>query len=56
LAERYAIGNLAGALAEGIVTADRAMPQFTFEPREIDALLTFFGSLSPPDQRPSRNR
>src|SRR5262249_17621060 len=56
LSKRYAIGNLAEALAEGIVTGHPAMPRFTFEPREIDALLTFIGSLTPSDQRPSRNR
>jgi len=56
LSKRYAIGNLAEALAEGIVTGHPAMPRFTFEPREIDALLTFIGSLSPSEQRPSRNR
>jgi mono/diheme cytochrome c family protein len=56
LSKRYAIENLAEALAEGIVTGHPAMPRFTFEPREIDALLTFIGSLSPSEQRPSRNR
>ena len=56
LSKRYAIENLAEALAEGIVTGHPAMPRFTFEPREIDALLTFISSLSPSEQRPSRTR
>src|SRR5690348_9385186 len=56
LSKRYPIENLAEALAEGIVTGHPAMPRFTFEPREIDALLTFITSLSPPGERPSRKR
>lgn len=47
LSKRYPIEYLAEALAEGIVTGHPAMPRFTFEPREIDALLTFIGSLTP---------
>lgn len=56
LSKRYAIQNLAEALAEGIVTGHPAMPRFTFEPREIDALLTFMASLTPASERPSRGR
>jgi cytochrome c len=56
LSKRYAIENLAEALAEGIVTGHPAMPRFTFEPREIDALLTFMISLTAPGERPSRGR
>jgi len=55
LSERYAIENLAEALAEGIVTGHPAMPRFTFEPREIEALLTFIASLTPsPEHSPRR--
>jgi mono/diheme cytochrome c family protein len=32
-------------LAEGIVTGHSAMPEFTFQPNEIDALLTYIASL-----------
>jgi cytochrome c len=46
LSKRYPIEQLAEALAEGIVTGHSAMPQFTFEPREIEALLTYLQSLS----------
>lgn len=56
LSKRYPIENLAEALAEGIVTGHPAMPRFTFEPREIDALLTFIGSLTPPREQPSRGQ
>jgi len=56
LSKRYAIENLAEALAEGIVTGHPAMPKFTFEPREIDALLTFIASLTPAAEHPARKR
>jgi len=56
LSKRYAIENLAEALAEGIVTGHPAMPRFTFEPREIEALLTFIASLTPSPEHPLRGR
>jgi cytochrome c len=56
LSKRYPIENLAEALAEGIVTGHPAMPKFTFEPREIDALLTFIASLTATAERPARKR
>jgi cytochrome c len=55
LPQRYPIENLAEALAEGIVTGHSAMPEFTFKPDEIDALLTYIGSLGrgvPPKSKP----
>ena len=33
------------ALAEGIVVGHPAMPRFTFEPREIGALLAYISGL-----------
>jgi len=45
LSKRYPIENLAEALAEGIVVGHPAMPRFTFEPREINALLTYISGL-----------
>jgi len=48
LPKRYPIEFLAEALAEGIVTGHPAMPRFVFDPREIDALLAYMGSLAPP--------
>jgi len=56
LSKRYPVENLAEALAEGIVTGHPAMPRFTFEPREIGALLTFIASLTPAAERPSPRR
>jgi mono/diheme cytochrome c family protein len=48
LPQRYPVEHLAEALAEGIVTGHPAMPQFKFQPAEIDALLGFIDSLAPP--------
>jgi mono/diheme cytochrome c family protein len=45
LGRRYPISDLEEALAEGIVTAHPAMPEFTFEPDEIDAILTYLRSI-----------
>lgn len=47
LPKRYPVDHLAEALAEGIVTGHPAMPQFTFTPREIEALLSYLASLAP---------
>src|SRR5215813_13832201 len=55
LSQRYALEALAEALAEGIVTGHPAMPRFTFHPREIDALLSYIGSLAP-QQPPMQQR
>ena len=46
LSQRYPVDHLAEALAEGIVVGHPMMPQFTFDPPEIDALLTYIESLS----------
>jgi mono/diheme cytochrome c family protein len=45
LPSRYPVEELAEAFAEGIVTAHPEMPQFTFEPQEIEALLAYIDSL-----------
>jgi mono/diheme cytochrome c family protein len=47
LPQRYPVDHLAEALAEGIVVGHPMMPEFTFDPPEIDALLTYIESLSP---------
>jgi cytochrome c len=46
LPNKYPVEQLAEALAEGIVTGHPDMPQFTFNPPEIDALLSFIDSLA----------
>jgi mono/diheme cytochrome c family protein len=45
LSKRYVIGDLAEALAEGLVVGHKDMPEFTFEPDEIAALLAYLESL-----------
>ncbi|MFO1160463.1 MAG: cytochrome c [Reyranellaceae bacterium] len=42
---RYPVENLAEALAEGIMTAHRAMPQFRLEVGEIGDLIAYLKSL-----------
>jgi cytochrome c len=54
LSKRYPIDNLAEAFAEGIVTGHPAVPRFTLEPREINALLAFIDSLGASE--PGRKR
>lgn len=56
LSKRYPIDHLAEALAEGIVTGHPAMPRFTFEPREINALLSYIAGLTPSSEPPIRKR
>ena len=48
---RYPVENLAEAFAEGIVTAHPAMPEFSFEPPEIEALLAYIDKLGKSQQR-----
>lgn len=43
--KRYPAENLAEALAEGIVSGHPDMPEFTFEPNEIGAIVTYLDSL-----------
>jgi hypothetical protein len=44
---RYPPENLAEALAEGIVSGHPDMPEFVFEPAEIEAILAYLGALTP---------
>lgn len=45
LSERYPISDLEEALAEGIVTAHPAMPEFTFEPSDVAAIIAYIQSI-----------
>ena len=56
LSLRYPIETLAEALAEGIMTGHPAMPNFTFHPREIDALLNYIDGLTPLREPRTRKR
>ena len=42
---RYPPDQLAEALAEGIMSGHPDMPEFTFEPAEIEAIVGYLGSL-----------
>ncbi len=54
LPQRYPVENLAEALAEGIYVGHPMMPEFKFDPPEIDALLAFIDSLSTSRDRTKR--
>lgn len=45
LHQRYPVEDLAEALAEGIRTAHRTMPEFELERRQIDDLIAYLKSL-----------
>lgn len=45
LHKRYPVESLEEALAEGIVTGHADMPQFRFEPDEVENLIIFLKSL-----------
>lgn len=48
LRERYPLEHLAEALAEGLLVGHSGMPEFRFQPDEIDAILAYIASISPP--------
>lgn len=43
--EKWPLGYLEEALAEGIVTGHTDMPEFQFEPEEIDSILAYIEAL-----------
>ncbi len=43
--ERYPVEDLEESLAEGIVSGHPDMPEFTFEPNEINSILAYLNSL-----------
>ena len=46
IAQRYSVWSLQESLAEGIVTGHASMPQFVFNPDQIDQLLTYMDTLT----------
>lgn len=44
---RYPPDNLAEALAEGLVSGHPDMPEFVFEPDEVEAITAYLSSLTP---------
>lgn len=45
---RYPPDNLAEGLAEGLVSGHPDMPEFVFQPDEVEAITTYLGSLVSP--------
>lgn len=45
VARKYPPASLAEALAEGIVSGHPDMPEFTFEPSEIEAIIAYLETL-----------
>lgn len=45
LGRRYAVDDLAEALAEGIITGHPAMPEFRFSPAEVNDLIHYMRSI-----------
>lgn len=43
--KRYPVEDMAESLAEGIVSGHPDMPEFTFEPNDINAILAYLDSL-----------
>lgn len=50
---RYPPQDLAEALAEGIVSGHPDMPQFVFQPAEIEALVAYLNTLAPAPEPPT---
>jgi cytochrome c len=50
---RYAPDDLAEALAEGIMSGHPDMPQFVFQPAEIEALVAYLNTLAPAREPPA---
>lgn len=44
--KNYPPEHLAEALAEGIVTGDNNMPEFKFDPRDVDAIIDYLAMIS----------
>ena len=44
-AQQWPIESLAEAFAEGIVTGHEGMPEFVFQPAQIDAMLSYLDSI-----------
>ena len=55
LPKKYQIDHLAESLAEGIVVGHKDMPEFLFEPNDIEAILAYISSLAR-QCRPSNDR
>jgi mono/diheme cytochrome c family protein len=54
LAQRYPLDNLAVAFSEGILVGHGPMPEFQFEPGQIDGLIAYLRSVQGPMKRTKR--
>ena len=52
LGQSYPVEDLEEALAEGIVTGHKAMPQFQFSPADVQDLIAFLKELQPGRESP----
>lgn len=48
LAQRYPLDNLAEAFSEGILVGHGPMPEFQFEPDQVDSLIAYLRSVQSP--------
>ncbi|MFY7762194.1 c-type cytochrome [Aquidulcibacter sp.] len=48
LAQRYPLDNLAEAFSEGILVGHGPMPEFQFDPDQIDSLIAYLRSVQSP--------
>lgn len=55
LGQRYPLDNLAEAFSEGILVGHGPMPEFQFEPDQIDGLIAYLKSVQSPNQRPKKH-
>ncbi len=51
---RYPPQDLAESLAEGIVSGHPDMPEFVFQPAEIEAIIAYLNTLAPAAPQPSK--
>lgn len=56
LGQRYPLENLAEAFSEGIVVGHGPMPEFQFEPEQIDGLVAYLKSVQSPTKRTKKRR
>jgi cytochrome c len=56
LGQKYPIEWLGEALGEGLSTGHPDMPEFVFEPEQINAILTYLQSIQAPKAAPSQRR
>jgi cytochrome c len=54
LAQRYPLDNLAEAFSEGILVGHGPMPEFQFEPDQIEGLIAYLRSIQSPRKRANK--